>query len=196
MLAGYRYLQLKDRLAIADNFGSLDPDIPVEYQITDQFDTSNEFQGLDLGLVWQGGWKKWTLECLLKTAVGNVHQSVNIQGSTVITTGATSPVSSVGGLLALPTNIGSYGRDQVALLPELGVNLGYQVLPHLRLTAGYTFLYLGSVVRPGDQIDLDVNPDQLAPPIVPLVGAPRPEFAFQEVDFWVQGLTLGVEGRW
>ncbi len=34
MLAGYRYLKLKDRLAIADNFGSLDPDIPVEYQIT------------------------------------------------------------------------------------------------------------------------------------------------------------------
>ena len=184
MLAGYRYLNLKDRLSIADNFGSLDPDIPVEYQITDQFDTSNEFQGLDLGIVWQGGWKKWTLECLLKTAVGNIHQSVNIQGSTVITTGATSPVSSVGGLLALPTNIGSYGRDQVALMPELGFNLGYQVLPHLRLTAGYTFLYLGSVVRPGDQIDLDVNPDQLAPPIVPLVGAVAPSSLFKK---WTSG---------
>ena len=68
LLAGYRYLQLKDHLTIADNFGSLDPDIPVEYQITDQFDTSNEFQGADLGIVWQGGWKKWTLEGLLRTA--------------------------------------------------------------------------------------------------------------------------------
>ena len=61
--------------------------------------------------------------------------------------------------------------------------------------AGYTFLYLGSVVRPGNQIDLDVNPDQLRPRSCHSWGTP-PEFAFQEVDFWAQGLTLGVEGRW
>ena len=70
LLAGYRYLQLKDHLAIADNFGSLDPDIPVEYQIMDQFDTNNEFQGADVGIVWQGGWRKWSLEGLLRAALG------------------------------------------------------------------------------------------------------------------------------
>jgi hypothetical protein len=195
-LAGYRYLQLKDRLTINDNFGSLDPDIPIEYQIMDQFSTNNEFQGLDLGIVWQGGWKKWSLECMLRTAMGNTRQTVNIQGNTVITDGGTSPVSTVGGLLALPSNIGSYGQDQFALIPELGINLGYQVLPHLRLMAGYTFLYWGPVVRAGNQIDLDVNPDQLAPPISPLVGALRPEFAFQQENYWAQGLTFGLEGRW
>ena len=81
-------------------------------------------------------------------------------------------------------------------MPELGFNVGFQILPHLRPRAGYTFLYWGPVVRPGDQIDLDVNPDQLAPPIVPLVGALRPEFAFEESTYWVAGPDFGLEGRW
>ena len=35
-------------------------------------------------------------------------------------------------------------------LPEIGVNVGYDVTPRLRVQAGYTFLYLSNVVRPGD----------------------------------------------
>ncbi|MHB8952877.1 MAG: BBP7 family outer membrane beta-barrel protein [Pirellulaceae bacterium] len=196
LLAGYRYLQLKDHLAIADNFGSLDPDVPVEFQIFDQFDTSNEFHGADVGVVWQGGWRRVTLEGLLRASLGNVQQVVTIQGSTITTSGATSPEASAGGLLALPSNIGSYSQDRLAVIPELGINVGFQILPSLRVMAGYTFLYWGPVVRAGDQIDLDVNPDQVAPPVSPLVGALRPEFAFQEVDYWAQGLTFGLEGRW
>src|SRR5204862_492234 len=66
-----------------------------------------------------------------------------------------------GGLLALPSNIGRYSRDRFAVLPEASINLGYQVTPWLRATAGYTFLYCSNVVRPGDQVNLAVNPTQL-----------------------------------
>ena len=51
-------------------------------------------------------------------------------------------------------------------------------------------------MRAGDQIDLDVNPDQIAPPIVPMAGALRPEFAFLESNYSAQGISPGVEGRW
>ena len=101
-----------------------------------------------------------------------------------------------GGVLAQPSNIGSYSRDRFAVVPELGAIVGVQITPHVRATLGYTFIFWGPVVRVGDQIDLDVNPDQMAPPIVPLAGPLRPEFAFQESDYWAQGVSAGVEGRW
>ena len=196
LLAGYRFLRLNDKLSIADSFGSLDPDAPVEYRITDSFDTSNEFQGADLGILWQGGWKRWTLECLLRTGLGNVREEVTIAGNTVVTSNGINPVVYANGLLAQPTNAGTYSRDQFAVIPELGATLGFQILPHVRATLGVTYLYWGPVVRPGDQIEMDVNGDLLAPPIVPMVGAARPAFGFEESIYWARGVNIGIEGRW
>jgi hypothetical protein len=196
LLAGYRFLRLNDQLSIADSFGSLDPDAPVEFRITDSFQTSNEFQGADLGMQWQGGWKRWTLEALVRTGLGNVRQEVTIAGNTVITTNGINPVVYANGLLAQPTNAGTYSRDQFSVIPELGATLGFQILPHLRATLGITYLYWGPVVRPGDQIDMDVNGDLLAPPITPMVGAARPAFDFEESTYWAGGVNFGIEGRW
>ena len=45
LLAGYRYLQLKDHLSIADNFGSLDPDIPVDFRSRTSLTPATSFRG-------------------------------------------------------------------------------------------------------------------------------------------------------
>lgn len=66
----------------------------------------------------------------------------------------------------------------------------------LRATAGYSLIYMGNVVRPGDQVDLDVNPNLLPPENVPFSGPLRPQFNFVETDYWVQGLSFGGEFRW
>jgi hypothetical protein len=99
------------------------------------------------------------------------------------------PVVRAGALLAQATNIGQYSDDQFALLPELGVDLGYQVTPALSLHVGYTLLYLTQVLRTGDQLDLAVGSS----------GAPgdvaRPIAALDDTSLWVQGLNLGVEWR-
>jgi hypothetical protein len=52
------------------------------------------------------------------------------------------------------------------------------------------------VVRPGGQIDLDVNPDLLPPEAVPFTGAARPQFVFHETDYWAQGISAGLDYRW
>lgn len=196
LIAGYRYLEMSDRLGISEHLSSLDPLSPVAFDIHDQFNTRNEFHGAELGMAWQAGWQRWSLELLLKAAVGNLHEVVSIAGSTVITE-PNAPVDTYdGGLLAQPSNIGRYSRDRFAVIPELGLNVGYQVFPQWSLIAGYTLLYWSPVVRAGDQIDLDVNPDQLAPPIEPLEGPLRPRFAFRETNFWAHGLNIGLEGRW
>jgi hypothetical protein len=56
---------------------------------------------------------------------------------------------------------------------------------------GYTLLYWSKVTRPGDLIDLNVNPSQIPPGT--LSGSPEPRFSFASNDFWIHGLNLGLE---
>ncbi|WP_299009694.1 BBP7 family outer membrane beta-barrel protein, partial [uncultured Caulobacter sp.] len=71
------------------------------------------------------------------------------------------PETRSGGLLAQDSNIGNYERNELSVLPQLGVTLGYKLTERLKLTGGYTFVYWSNVVRPGDQIDPEVNPGNL-----------------------------------
>lgn len=196
ILTGYRYLDLSDKLVITEELNSLDPITLASFDVTDQFRTENRFQGIDLGAVWQGAWQRFTFELLLKGAVGNVAQRVDINGGTVIAQRNGTEQTFPAGLLALPSNSGSYRRDQWTVVPEFGAVVGFQVLPKVRATIGYTLVYWNSVARAGDQIDLFLNPDQIPPPIVPAAGPLFPEFHFVESNYWAQGLTVGLEGRW
>lgn len=195
LLAGYRYMYLRDQLLITENLTTLGTPAPIAFDIFDSFDTRNEFHGLDLGMVWRAGFERWWFEFMLRTAIGRSHQVADIQGLTQITELGTT-TNYAGGLLAQSSNIGSHARDRLALVPELGVTFGYQLGRNWHLTVGYSLIHWSAVARAGDQIDLDVNPDQLAPPIDPLSGAFRPAFVFEESSFWAQGLDVGIEGRW
>ncbi|OWK43207.1 hypothetical protein FRUB_02806 [Fimbriiglobus ruber] len=73
------------------------------------------------------------------------------------------------------------------------MNLGYQVTDHIRLIAGYSFLYLNSVARPGNQIDPVIDTQQ----IPPATGTgTRPAGGVRTSDFWVQGINLGMQLRY
>jgi hypothetical protein len=195
-LFGYRYLRLKDTLIITEDLTSLDPDFPGQWDIYDRFETKNEFSGLELGTVWEGGRRRWTWEVLTKLALGNVRQRVYIDGGTTATPLVGDSQDFTGGLLAQSSNMGSYRRDEFAMVPEISASLGYRITPRLTGTFGYSFVYWSQVVRPGDQIDLDLNPDFLPPEADPLTGAARPVFAFRDTDFWTQGLRVGLDYRW
>lgn len=196
LLVGYRYMRLKDRLTIAEDLTSLDPANPGQFAIQDQFETRNEFNGIEVGTVWDGGWYRWTWEVVAKTALGNVRQIVDIDGSTTATPLIGPSQTFSGGLLAQRSNIGYYSRDEFAVVPELGLTLGYLLAPRLRGTVGYTLIYWSRVARPGGQIDLDVNPDLLPPEAVPFTGPLRPQFVFHDTDLWAQGLRFGLDYRW
>ncbi len=81
------------------------------------------------------------------------------------------------------------------MIPELGATLGYAIAPNLRVLLGYTLLYWGNVVRPGDQIDLAVNPD-LLPPEQATTGPSAPSFLLTDTTYWAQGLNVGLDWRW
>jgi hypothetical protein len=172
------------------------------FRTHDAFQTRNQFYGGQVGL--RGEFRSGPLfvQGAAKAALGTMHETVNVSG-VLLTDDFSSPgvlQTFPGGYLALPTNIGQQSRDRFAVVPEATVNVGWQFGSHLRAWAGYTFLYLSDVVRPGDQIDRGINPTQ-APSIIgsqagPLVGPARPAPIFHTSDFWAQGVSFGVELRY
>ena len=125
-----------------------------------------------------------------------MHSTVDINGSRTATLpngGGTS--TSAGGLLAQPSNIGRYSFDEFAVLPEGGINFGYQVTSNIRAYAGYNFLYWNKVIRASEQVDLNVNPSQIAGGRDPLSNVQAPAFRPNYSDYWVQGVTFGLELR-
>ena len=193
-LVGYRYVDLDEQLRFTENIDSLLVGAPGSIAIGESFRTQNEFNGLQLGVAYQANFNRMWLESLLRVAVGYNTQRVTIAGNTALTeAGITDQFN--GGLLAQRTNIGTHERDQFSMIPEIGLTLGYRIRSWLHATAGYTVMYYPSVVRPGDQIDRDVNPNLLAPEVVPFTGALRPGFRFIESDYVAHGLSLGAEFR-
>jgi hypothetical protein len=198
-LVGYRYLRLSDDLNFTENDTFINPSglVPVgsTLNLVDHFSTLNEFQGADLGLATDWHCCNWSLGFLLKVGLGSTNSHVTIDGSTTATEPATPPLTATypGGFLAQTSNSGVYERSQFTVVPELGVNLGYDLTPRLRLVAGYTLIYWSGVVRTGDQIDLNLTPPQFAPPQT--TTNLFPQFHFVTTDYWAQGLNLGLDFR-
>ena len=190
-LIGYRYLHASDDLAIVTNQqGSTIAIGPFTASVADQFGTANDFSGLDLGLTGESRYGAFVFEWLGKVAVGANFSSARIDGSNTFAVGGGPAVTSPGGLLALPSNMGNFSQTRFAFVPELAVKVGYRVTPHVRVHAGYDFLFWSNVVRPGNVIDTGINPTQIAPGT--LVGASRPAPRLDGSDFWAQGIDVGA----
>jgi len=201
LLTGYRYFRFREDLLITENLVSTDPggfvQVGTTLDLFDRFVTENDFHGGELGLAIEMDHGPWTFGLLGKVALGNVHQQLEIDGGTVVATPGGSTTARTGGLLALPTNIGSYSHNEFGVLPELTTNIDYRINDCWSLTIGYTFIYLSDLLRTGDQIDRFVNPTQLTDFDQPggggLIGDPRPRASLSDTDFWAQGLNVGLK---
>jgi hypothetical protein len=200
LLGGFRYLDLRESLQITEDLNVLPTSATFagsHILVSDRFGTHNQFYGAEIGTMAEYRTGPWSVDLRTKVAVGNTHQVVDINGFQNITSPAGATSTFTGGLLALATNIGRSSRDHFTLVPEVGLNVGYQFSEHWRAFVGYDFLYWSHVLRPGDQIDrgLDVTfipnfPTNLMP-----TGQVRPAVPLKETGFWAQGVNLGVEFR-
>ena len=203
-LGGFRYLRLRESFTLTTDSPSIPP-FPVDvYHTVDQFDATNNFFGGQLGARFRGDWGAWFASGVVKVGLGAMVQTVSIEGTLVTNdfndtndlNNLGPPVSYPGGgYFAAPTNIGRRTRSVFAVVPEAGLNIGYNLTPWLAVTAGYTFLYASNVVRAQGQINRNVNySDFSAPPAVPN-GPQEPSFRFKSSDFWAQGLNVGLALR-
>jgi hypothetical protein len=186
---GYRYLRLRDGLAINN---SVSPIFLPGSAITvaDQFNTTNNFHGLDLGLTGEVANGPWRLTWLAKIAVGGTFADSDINGSNTIAIPGTGTTVSAGGFYTQPTTIGSTSSDRFAVASELGLTAGYQFTDNLRAVVGYSLLYWTGLVRPGGRMDTTINTNQLNGGF--LAGPARPQARMNTTDYWAQGFNLGL----
>ena len=196
LMGGYRFLRMNESVGIYEALESTALTGPVAlgttFDIYDSFEVRNEFHGGQFGLSWEFQKSFFTLQVLTSFAVGNLVREVTIDGGTVTTIPNAFATARSGGLLTQATNIGVYEDSAFSVLTEVQANLGCQLTRRLRSYIGYNFTSLAKVVRAGDQIDRFVNGTQLDP-LLPLVGAPRPQPTFDDSKLWLSGINAGLE---
>jgi hypothetical protein len=199
LLGGFRYLGLNESLAITENVQEL-PTAPPPFTnarvtVFDRFATLNQFYGGQVGAAATYFWGRLSLGVRGTVALGDTHQVLDIEGSQRIVAANGTVTTANGGLLALSSNSGHFNRDRFTVVPEIGINLGYQVTPRLRAFVGYNFLYWSNVLRPGDQIDTNIDITKI--PNFPVAGAQptgqnHPGVPFHGTDIWAQGISFGI----
>jgi hypothetical protein len=195
LLGGLRYVGLDEGLSVTQTGTSLAG--AGSFAATDSFRTRNQFYGGQLGSQVEVRLGRLYTNLLGKVAVGNVHQVVDVGGATAVS-GPGGSATLPGGVLALGTNAGRQTNDVFGVVPEVNLNVGYQLRPGVRLYAGYTFLYLNDVARPGDQVNTTVNTALV--PASPTFGTPggaaQPSPLFNRTDYWAQGVNVGLALRY
>ena len=192
VLGGFRTLRLEESLTIRDTAQPLTTDSGLSFNGNplnagdividrDGFRTENQFYGLQIGGKARWECERMFLDVVGKLAMGVTDQRARIEGSsTLVSAGLTE--SAVGGILALPTNIGEHNRQVFGVIPELGVNIGVEVTNNLRFRVGYAALMWNGVTRPGTDQDF-----------ASVTGAARPAFHFREEVFFLQSFNFGLE---
>ena len=169
--------------------------------ITDSFRTENSFHGGQIGLAGEVRRGRWYVDGRASVAFGTVFQRADINGGQQLLFANGTAARYAGGLLAVPgSNIGTFSQNRFAVVPEVGLNLGYHLTPNLRLFVGYNFLYMSNVLRPAGVIDTGIDAARI-PNFLPgnpsvLSGQPRPTPAMRTTDFFAQGISFGLQFTW
>jgi hypothetical protein len=216
-LVGFRYLDLHENLTVNNSVQfflppgiqdlngiglPLDGNLPtsISYTTADVIRTQNRFYGGQVGLDLDMYLGRFITDLCFKTALGVMHQTVNVSGTTqtvnVYSTGTLTDFTS-GGLLSSPLDLGNHSRNRIAFVPEINVKLGYQILPSLRAYVGYDFLYLSSIVRPGDQVGISGSTIQATVAnTTQQITVTQPTFRYKSSDMTINGINFGAEFRY
>jgi len=199
--AGFRNINLDESLTIREDIQGLStappPFTSQTITVSDSFATQNHFYGGQIGADARWYWGRWSIDGRGQLAIGGNSQLLDISGSQRFVAPNGTVQNFTGGLLAEPSNIGHFHHSAFSFVPQIGVNVGYQILPGLRGFVGYNFLYWTNVIRPGTSIDRSLDVTQipnfpLNPEPAPVPGK-HPAPVFNETNFWAQGITFGLE---
>jgi hypothetical protein len=192
LLAGFHYMNINEKLSMNDAVynATLIPNSVLN--INDVFATTNNFYGFQVGA--RTGFDRNKLNFSVATAIalGVDYQKLGISGqSNLNNTQILQPI----GLFAEPSNIGTFKNNQFAVLPQLEAKISYHLNRNISPFITYTFIYLSNTIRPGNQIDPNINNSQnkLIGGTGVLTGPASPAVKFNNSGMWMQGVSVGVE---
>jgi hypothetical protein len=208
--AGFRYLEFYEDLGLQNSFrlflpagftdlngagGPLNTNLPTDlnYATADTIRTYNHFYGGQVGFDLDMSCCRFLVDVRAKAALGVMHQTVNVVGATLLPDGTVAP----GGLLSSPLDLGTHSRDRIAFVPEINVKLGYLITPNVRAYVGYDFLYITSVLRPGDQTGISTSGVQATVAgTTTQITVNQPTFRYHDTNVWANGINFGMEVRY
>jgi|GEM_PF-5876825 hypothetical protein len=195
LIGGYTYQLLRNDFTLVSATANLDngdliPDGAELY--ADGFFVDNNFHGGHFGFQGRMQRRRLIFEHLFKMHLGNMRQEVQIIGGSLTLDPNAPPIEGDGGIFALPSNIGTYKRDEFTFIPELNLKLGYAINQRWTATIGYTFLYFDNVALAGNLIDRQIDGTQQGG----LDEGDYPQFAFKDSSYWLQGIDFGLQYNW
>jgi hypothetical protein len=213
-LAGFRYINFTDTLAIDNNvrlfrdntrFPPIDGDTSaslsqdLSFRTVDRIHLNNDYFAAQIGADIDAKFGSFYINCRAKYAFGVVAQSADVTSLTRVVNNdpaSTAPQTNLyaGGLLAGPNDIGHHSRTRFAAIPEVTVKFGYQVTEWLRAFIAYDALYLSHMARAGNSSVVDsLNTTVSVANSTNQFSVSAPTFRFKEQDVWVQGASFGIE---
>jgi hypothetical protein len=210
MMGGFRYQEFNSRFDV-NSFSVFNQNLAAfpafasfagnSLGVSDSFAAHNRFYGGQFGISgqwWPGDWL--FIDVGFKLALGVTSEDLDIAGSQVRTLANGTRVVSEGGLLALPSNIGSHHLNKFSQVPELDFKVSIPLLNSVTLSTSFSALYWSRIVRPTQQIERNIDITQIPnfPPAAAAVptGLGQPSVPFRQSDLWLLGLHLGLEVRW
>lgn len=184
LLFGFRQMQVQEGLSLS---GTTVYEEPINGQRTvltgmDSVATTNSFYGGQFGGRITERFGRFKLDVTGKIALGGVNQNVLITGYNTTTVNGLNPTTSPGYVYTQPTNIGRGVAKRFAVMPEIYTKISMPVTEHFNIGLGYSFLYLSSVARTGNQLDPVRNASQ-----------DRPVRWLNNDGFWAQGVLFTGE---
>jgi len=202
-LVGFKFLDLEESLQVNDfansvggtaTFAGRSFPRPAMTFTEDRIGAFNRFYGGLIGA--RASWhvQAFTFSLTGKLGIGSTNETVTLDGSTTLVGPFPVPLTAGGGFFAGGNNPGKFTQNSFAVVPEGSFQFSAQVTRHLTVTAGYTFIYLSRVVRPGDQLPTSIPQNQIVtgPNFGSAVRTNQPPVTLHETDFYTQGLNIGL----
>lgn len=199
VLGGFRYWNFVENLSFNTNSPYIPPNPSDTFFTNDKFQVQNNFYGVQAGSKLDCSFEDFFFNIKAKIALGAMYQKSRINGQLVTNdfNEFGSTVTYPGGIFALPTNIGNHKATRFSVIPEVNINLGFQVMESFSVQVGYTFLYATNVLRASKQVNRNINPTQSSTieytPSPSLTGKASPKGTLKSEGIWAQGFNVGVE---
>jgi hypothetical protein len=202
-LIGARYINIEDTLRVTDQSSALPGGaliyrgVPVftpgaVVSTSDYFSMINRWYGGAAGFRINYNPGRLNATFQFRMGVGANLQSFSTDGSTRLTAGGTTQVTTPGFLTAA-SSVGNYTGTELSLAPELQLRLSYHVTQRIAVTAGYQYLYMTNVGRLGDQVSRNIDPTVLpSSQLFNSAATTNRNVTIRQSDFWLHGFTAGL----
>lgn len=190
--AGYTFAKIGDGFTL--DFANTDAATGIRRDLHDDISMINRFDGVSPGALYSVRGNCWSFSLLAKCGLGTMRHSATRIGSTTTTAANGTVAVTNGGIFTQPSNIGHFEISEFAVMPEAQMKIGYRIFNCLEATLGYNGMYWNRMAQAGEQVDRTLNSTQFEGGT--LTGAPRPDFGFRLRDYYVQGITIGLQGAY